>query len=154
MPFLILAQWTGGIRLPVSIQDSHSIQTMSQAAVEMVFLANDVYSYKKEKMAGATQNNVITVIIGDPSTGICEGDLQGSFDYSERLFQDALSRFYTHREMLLEIVSDQQNYTADIDKFSRAMMDCVVGNIKWSMVCKRYAVFECEQARNNEVVKI
>ncbi|KDQ24607.1 hypothetical protein PLEOSDRAFT_161354 [Pleurotus ostreatus PC15] len=154
MPFLILAQWTGGIRLPVSIQDSHSVQTMSQAAVEMVFLANDVYSYKKEKMAGATQNNVITVIIGDPSTGICEGDLQGSFDYSERLFQDALSRFYTHREMLLEIVSDQQNYTADIDKFSRAMMDCVVGNIKWSMVCKRYAVFECEQARNNEVVKI
>lgn len=40
MPFLILAQWTGDIRLPAFLQESPSFQSMSQAAVEMVFLAN------------------------------------------------------------------------------------------------------------------
>ncbi|KAF4597376.1 terpene cyclase [Pleurotus pulmonarius] len=153
MPFLILAQWTGGIRLPVFLQDSLSVQEMSQAAIEMVFLSNDIYSFKKEKMAGATQNNVITAIIQDPLTSICEGDLQGSFDYSKRLFQEALARFLTHKELLLENVSDHKGCSIEVNKLSQAMMDCVVGNIKWSMVCRRYAVFGCEQARNaNEVV--
>ncbi len=104
-------------------------------------------------MAGATQNNVITAIIQDPLTSICEGDLQGSFDYSKRLFQEALTRFLTHKELLLENVSDHKGYSIEVNKLSQAMMDCVVGNIKWSMVCRRYAVFGCEQARNaNEVV--
>lgn len=100
-------------------------------------------------MAGATQNNVITVIIQDLSTGICEGDLQGSFDYSNKLFQEALARFGTHKEALMEsIVSAQEIDGIDtLNTFSQAMIDCVVGNIKWSMVCRRYAVFECEQAR-------
>ncbi|KAL4268256.1 Isoprenoid synthase domain superfamily protein [Pleurotus pulmonarius] len=150
MPFLILAQWTGGIRLPAFLQNSPSMWVMSQAAVEMVFLANDIYSFKKEKMASATQNNVISVIIQDPSTRICEGDLQGSFHYSSRLFQEALARFRSHKETLMgnPVLAEQNHDIEILNTFSQAMMDCVVGNIRWSMVCGRYDVFECEKARD------
>ncbi|KAJ8509156.1 hypothetical protein ONZ45_g8660 [Pleurotus djamor] len=49
VPFLILAQWVHEMNLPTDDMSRHAIGEMSKATVEMVFLANDIYSFKKRK---------------------------------------------------------------------------------------------------------
>ncbi|KAJ8483493.1 hypothetical protein ONZ45_g14582 [Pleurotus djamor] len=125
VPFLILAQWVHEMNLPTDDMSQHAIGEMSKATVEMVFLANDIYSFKKEKLANDTQNNVITVIMNDDSTGVSSKDLQASFKYSNYLFREAFLRLCQYDKVLHKNTSISAEQRPSVERYKQAMMDCI-----------------------------
>ncbi|KAL0947631.1 hypothetical protein HGRIS_013719 [Hohenbuehelia grisea] len=149
-PFLVLERWVRGIDLPDTIFHHPVVKAMVDAAVEMVFIANDIYSYKKECIAGEASHNIITVIMHDNCAGVSKGDIQGAFDVAFSMFRGAWAQFVQAKEYL----DEDENYGALTEAYSAALLDCVAGNIHWSLICDRYSVFEDEKSRVCRLISI
>lgn len=176
-PIIDLAQWTHGLDLSEDVLETLVLQDMREAVVDMVFLSNvsvmllgwgpcwttfadalhalqDIYSYKKEHAAHAAQHNIITVAMQDPASGIAPGDLQGSMDYAGAQFAAAFARFEQCTRLLSTFGQSDSKLRRKVDQYAACLMDLVLGNIEWSLVSRRYFVFEDEESRQKGIVRL
>ncbi|KAJ7367926.1 isoprenoid synthase domain-containing protein [Mycena albidolilacea] len=154
LPFHDLARWAWKLDFPDGshVLENPHIQLMVQASVDLVLLANDIYSYRKEYLEDGAKHNYVTVAMHDPSTPIKAGDIQAAIDYTVTQFAAALAR-YKENQALLPFGNDA-DLSAKVERYSELMMDSVAGNIEWSVACKRYSLFPDEAARKAGLVKI
>ncbi|KAJ8502575.1 hypothetical protein ONZ45_g11629 [Pleurotus djamor] len=149
-PILVMFRWASKIDLPDNVLDSPLVKGLANAAIEMVFLANDIYSYKKELIANAAQHNVISVIMSDPS--VRSSDLQGAFDYAAGVFKASRQKFDA---LLTELHTTDMWFAhrEDLQKYADNMMHWAVGNVSWSVITPRYRVFDTPESKSSAIVE-
>jgi len=152
LPFHDLSRWIWKIDLPDHVLKNPHIQLMVQASVDLVLLANDIYSYRKEYIEDGARHNYLTVAMQDPIISITAGDVQAAIDYTVGQFSAALARYEENKKLLT--FADDAELSAKVERYAGLMMDSVAGNIEWSVACKRYSLFPDETARKAGLVKI
>nr|GAT46221.1 predicted protein [Mycena chlorophos] len=148
MPFHALDLWISKLDIPDEVLQNPHLQEMVDGAVDLVALANDVYSYRKEYLEDGAKHNFVTVAMHDPGTGIKPGEIQAAIDYTVERFKATLSRLEELKRTLPSL--DTPGLGPELERYAELMMDSVAGNIEWSVVCKRYALFEDDDARKRE----
>lgn len=148
-PCLVLMRSTRRLYIPDRVLDHEVVAEMENYALDMVYIANDIYSFKKEQGDNGALNNIITVIQKDPDTRHL--DLQGRIDYAGHLFKVALDNFESCRRRLPSIDSDMDKY---LSAYADGLTDWAIGNIEWSLVNCRYKVFCNDSDRRSNVVRL
>ncbi|KAF9654287.1 terpenoid synthase [Thelephora ganbajun] len=110
----------------------------------MLFTANDVYSYNKEQAGGHSANNLITVIKEERGVG-----LQEAFNVAGRFFENCAEEFLVYKELL-------PSWGPEVDEaVSRYVtgLECWVrGGIEWSLSGPRYFGDSVEEVRRTRRV--
>ncbi|KAF9246417.1 isoprenoid synthase domain-containing protein [Melanogaster broomeanus] len=148
-PCFALMRTTRHLYIPDHVLAHPIMEEMENVAVDMVHIANDIYSFKKELGDNGALNNILTVIQKDPVTAHL--DLQERMDYCGQLFKAALDRFQACRSHLPSFGD------ADLDRqvsaYTDGVVDWVTGNIQWSIVVRRYRVFVNEADKENNILR-
>ncbi|KIK78251.1 hypothetical protein PAXRUDRAFT_834646 [Paxillus rubicundulus Ve08.2h10] len=149
-PFYVLIRSVRHLYIPDHVLVHPLIQEMENLSSNMIIITNDVYSFKKEYASNGALTNILMVIQNDPT--IDHLDLQERIFYAAKLFKATLDRLHTCRGALPSF-SD-----ADLDRqvssYADCLMDCIVGNIEWSIVSRRYNLFANETDRKNNIVRL
>ncbi|KAG6334768.1 hypothetical protein ID866_4320 [Astraeus odoratus] len=148
-PMFVLMRSTRRLYIPDEVLEHEVVADMENAALDAVYIANDIYSFKKEQGDNGALNNIITVIQKDPDT--CHLDLQGSIDYAGDLFKEVLDRFHSCRQRLPSVDNDMDRY---LSAYADGLIDWMIGNIEWSMVNRRYKAFCNDSDRRINVVRL
>ncbi|KAI6131966.1 isoprenoid synthase domain-containing protein [Pisolithus croceorrhizus] len=148
-PCFVLMRSTRRLYIPDSVLEEDAVKGMENAALDMVYIANDIYSFKKEQGDNGALNNIITVILKDPDTSHL--DLQGSINYAGELFKAALDEFTAYRSKIPPFDSDMNKYLSD---YADGLIDWVIGNIEWSIVNNRYKVFCSDSDRRSNIMRL
>ncbi|KAH7907036.1 isoprenoid synthase domain-containing protein, partial [Hygrophoropsis aurantiaca] len=149
-PCLVLMRSTRRLYLPDRVLKHPIIEEMVNVILDTCYIANDIYSFKKEMGDNGALNNIITVIHRDPGTKHL--DLQGRINYAGKLFETAIGRFQKCREMLPSFedpVIDRQ-----VSEYADGLLDWTVGNIEWSLVNHRYNTFNNEEDREKNIMRL
>ncbi|KAF7313495.1 Phospholipase [Mycena chlorophos] len=131
MPFHALDLWISKLDIPDEVLKNPHLQEMVDGAVDLVALANDVYSYRKEYLEDGAKHNFVTVAMHDPGTGIKPGEIQAAIDYTVERFKATLSRLEELKRTLPSL--DAPGLGPKLERYAELMMDSVAGNIEWSV---------------------
>ncbi|KAF9238506.1 isoprenoid synthase domain-containing protein [Melanogaster broomeanus] len=149
-PCFVLMRTTRRLCIPDHVLTHPVMEELENVALDMVYIANDIYSFKKEYGENGALNNIMTVIQKDPTTNHL--DLQGRFDYAAKLFREARDRFNACRDNLPsfgDVDLDRQ-----VSAYADGLVDWVTGNIQWSIVNRRYKVFRNDADRKNSILRL
>ncbi|KAH7904317.1 isoprenoid synthase domain-containing protein [Hygrophoropsis aurantiaca] len=147
---LVLVRSARGLNICSRLLDDPSVRGMEEATTDLVIIANDIYSYKKELVDdNGAQHNLLTVLMQDPKWGHL--DLQGAIDCAGQLFESAIARF---KECRANLPSIDEETNMMLATYADTMVDTFVGNIEWSLICKRYSVFENEESRQKGLLSL
>ncbi|KAF9227803.1 terpenoid synthase [Gyrodon lividus] len=149
-PCFVLMRSTRRLYIPDHVLAHPVMEEMEDVALDMVYIANDIYSYKKEYGDNGALNNLLTVIQKDPTADHL--NLQERIDYATKLFKAALDRFHACRNKLSsfgDVDLDRQ-----VSSYADGLVDWAVGNIEWSVVNHRYNTFINETDRKNNIMKL
>ncbi|KAH7904731.1 isoprenoid synthase domain-containing protein [Hygrophoropsis aurantiaca] len=146
---IVLTRSSGRLNISRDLLNEPSVRGMEEATVELIMIANDIYSYKKELAEGNARHNIITVLTQDPKTKHLS--LQSAIDYAGQLFELALARF---EESRASIPSFDEETDKMLEEYAVAMVGLFVGNIEWCCVSARYRVFDSEGNRQKGLVEL
>jgi len=149
-PCIVLMRSTRRLYLQEHVLQHPIIAELENTALDMVFIANDIYSFKKELGDNGALNNIITVIEKDPTTQHL--DLQGRLHHAGRIFQAALDRFSACRDGLPSFGDGETD--RQVAAFADGLVDWVLGSIEWSMVNQRYYVFLNDDDRRKNIIRL
>ncbi|KAG2128092.1 isoprenoid synthase domain-containing protein [Suillus cothurnatus] len=149
-PCFVLMRSTLRLYLPKHVLQHPVVAEMENSALDMVYIANGIYSFKKERDDNGALNNIITVMQMDPATQHL--DLQERFDHAGKLFHVALDRFNICRDALPSFGDEETNRQVAV--FADGLMDWIVGSIEWSEVTKRYKVFVDDNDRRENILRL
>ncbi|KAJ7047726.1 isoprenoid synthase domain-containing protein [Mycena alexandri] len=152
LPFHDLDRWIWKLDLPYHVLKNPHLELMIQASVDMVALANDIYSYRKEYLEDGAKHNYVTVVMHDPVASINVGDVQAAIDYTVEQFAAALARYKENKKSLPSF--GETDVDSKVERYVELMMDSVAGNIEWSLACKRYSLFPDEAARKAGLITV
>ncbi|KAG6376252.1 isoprenoid synthase domain-containing protein [Boletus reticuloceps] len=148
-PCFVLMRSIRRLYIPDDVLAHPIIREMEDVALDMVFIVNDVYSFKKEYGDNGALNNLLTVMEKDLMAS--HMDLQTRLDHTEKLFTAALDRFHACRKEL-------PSFNADLDRhvaaYADGLIDWIAGNIEWSSLNHRYKTFLNGEDRKNCIMKI
>ncbi|KAF7331764.1 hypothetical protein MKEN_00056300 [Mycena kentingensis (nom. inval.)] len=145
LPFHRLHLWIAGLQ---GLVYPPNLLAMVEEALNLAAVSNDLYSYRKEYREDGASHNFVTVAMRDSSTGLQNGDsaIPAAIEFTVNWLKDAHARLEQLKNSLLA--------HAEIDAYIEGMLDCVVGNIEWSVACKRYGLFEDEVALQSGLIEI
>ncbi|KAH7919502.1 terpenoid synthase [Leucogyrophana mollusca] len=143
-PYIVLIRSTRSLSIPKDVLHEPSVRGMEEATIDLIIIANDIYSYKKELAEDNAPHNLLTVLLNDPPTPHL--DLQGAIDYAGKLFELALDRFRGCRVALPSINEETDRMLVE---YADGLSDLFVGGIEWGLVVPRYQVFDTEEHRQN-----
>ncbi|KAG6881342.1 hypothetical protein C0993_001876 [Termitomyces sp. T159_Od127] len=130
-----LGRWIYEIDVPCEVLTHPNIVKIEDLFVDLVSLANDLYSYKKEWFECDTNHNYITIAFRDPVTGLRKNDVQGAIDYTYCTFCQSLT-YLENQKKVLPLYGESED--VQVAKYIEMVMDVVVGTIQWSLKCERY----------------
>ncbi|OAX32838.1 terpenoid synthase [Rhizopogon vinicolor AM-OR11-026] len=149
-PCIVLMRSTRRLYLSEHVLQHPIVAEMENTSLDMVFLANDIYSFKKELGDNGALNNIITVIQKDPNTQHL--DLQERIDHAGKLFQAAMDRFNACRDALPSFGDEETD--RQVAAFADGLVDWVLGSIEWSIANHRYRVFVDDDDRKNNILRL
>ncbi|KAF8076058.1 isoprenoid synthase domain-containing protein [Lyophyllum atratum] len=144
-PFLDFGRWIWKLDIPQDILSHPGVAKLEEQTIDMVSLANDLYSYRKEFFESGAHHNYVTVVMQDPIANIPASDRQAAIDYTCKRFTEILTDFHRCKK---ELPSFGENVDKMIGRYISVMMDLVVGNIQWSLACRRYGHFDTSKEVN------
>ncbi|KAJ3766764.1 isoprenoid synthase domain-containing protein, partial [Lentinula raphanica] len=119
-----------GLDLPQEVVSDLTFMEAYWAAVDMVWLSNDLYSYDMEQSKGLDGVNFITVFMKENNI-----DLQAASDCVGSYFKQLMDRHVDARKRL---PSWGPEIDADVARWLAAMIRWVRGNLDWSFESQRY----------------
>ncbi|KAH7906655.1 isoprenoid synthase domain-containing protein [Hygrophoropsis aurantiaca] len=145
-PALVLARSAVGLKVGDKLLDEPPVKGMEDATADLITIANDLYSYKKElaEENGAPHNLLTVLMQQDPQL-----DLQGAIDCVGQLFESTLARFKACRTSLPLVDKETDKMLA---VYADMMVDMFAGNVEWSLVTPRYRLFDCEEHRQKGIM--
>ncbi|EIW77648.1 terpenoid synthase [Coniophora puteana RWD-64-598 SS2] len=152
-PCFVLMRATRKLYLNDETLRDEVVADMENYALDAVFIANDIYSYKKELDDNGALNNIVTVMTRDPLTASLP--LQARFNHAASLFHHALKRFEDARSAISLAKGKYDAKTYDmLQRYGEGLVDWIVGNIEWSIINHRYCVYDSERDRQGRVMRL
>ncbi|KAG9221422.1 hypothetical protein CCMSSC00406_0008322 [Pleurotus cornucopiae] len=119
-----------GIDLPDKIYDDAEFLVAHEAAVDLAWLGNDIYSFFKEIQHGQGGYNAITVYMVQ-----FRMDMQAAFDHAGAEFRRIWDRFQAAKASM---PSFGDGHDDDVRRFVEGLERWCIGNIYWSFESRRY----------------
>ncbi|THH10888.1 hypothetical protein EW145_g1027 [Phellinidium pouzarii] len=142
-----LFEYCFGFDLPNEVFADPTFMRMFYGAVDMIALANDVYSYNMEQAReGHSCSNIVTVIMKEKGFS-----LQRTIDYIGEEFRSLITDFADDKETLR---SFGEKVDTDVYLFISALETWIVGNIFWSFSTERYFGKDHEEVRKTLTVRL
>ncbi|KAJ7250356.1 isoprenoid synthase domain-containing protein, partial [Mycena rebaudengoi] len=119
-----------GIDLSQELYDDPVFQTGLNAAMDLICLGNDIYSYNKEQSVGHSGANAVTVVMRSKNL-----DLQRAMDFLGGYSQGLVDQLTTAHSVVAArggVAASEQMSILE------AFGDWVRGNVRWSFVTPRY----------------
>ncbi|THU82317.1 terpenoid synthase [Dendrothele bispora CBS 962.96] len=135
-----LVEYSLEIDLPQHVHDDPVFVSGYNAAMDLVFWANDLFSYNMEQAKGHGGANVVTVIM--KSKGI---DIQSTANFLAGYCEALTAQLLESRQILASRLDPVFN--KDAVRVIDAFGDWVRGNDQWSFATERYF------GKDNEIVK-
>ncbi|KAK7059626.1 terpene cyclase [Favolaschia claudopus] len=142
-----LVEYCVGLDLPQHVHEDPVFISGYNAAMDLVFWTNDLFSYNMEQSKGHGGANVVTVIM--KSKGV---DLQTAVDFLSG-YCEALTTQLQESRRILASRSDVV-YSRDAVRVIDAFGDWVRGNDEWSFATERYFGKENHTVKKTRVVKL
>ena len=108
------------------------MKTLWNAAVEHIWIVNDILSAYKEVQAGDT--NLLTVLVAHT------GSLQTALDIAVAAASAAARQLERTAMLLREMVKEDQAVLGELDRYVCACQAACGGNVEWSMRTPRYGL--------------
>ncbi|KAG6886950.1 hypothetical protein C0992_001482 [Termitomyces sp. T32_za158] len=138
-PIFDIGRWIYGLAIDHETLTHPDIVKLEEKMTDLVFLANDIYSYKKEYLACGAHHNFVTFALRDPITGLDGKDRQGAIDYTVKKFREVLEDMEHGRKALPKFGESED---VKVALYVDMMLDVVVGNVQWSLAAPRYGHFK------------
>ncbi|KAH0825981.1 isoprenoid synthase domain-containing protein [Lanmaoa asiatica] len=148
-PCFVFLRSTRCLYIPNDILANPVVLDMQNTTTQMLLIANDIYSFKREYAFDGAFTNLLTVMQNDPET--THLDFQGRLDYAEKLFKAALDCFQACRREIPSFGPEMDQYLA---MYADGLIDMVIGNLQWSRVTRRYSAFANDEDRRNNIMRL
>ncbi|KAJ7887375.1 terpenoid synthase [Mycena leptocephala] len=123
--------------LPRGVMDHWAMVSINQDAADMIILANDMCSYKKEIMVDEADYNIVTVLMTQNQT-----DIAGAMQWISDRHDELVEHFLAIRDDILNhrngILSWGPNIDSQIEKYIDGLGQMVRGNDQWMFEIGRY----------------
>lgn len=134
------------IDLPPEVFEHPGLSKLRNLTGNMLFAANDVYSYNKEQAGGHAANNLITVIQGERGV-----ELQGAFDIAGEFFEGYVQEYLGCKEALPSWGPETDEA---VSRYITGLECWVRGGIEWSLTGPRYFGSSVEEVRKTRRVAL
>jgi len=134
-----------GIELPDAVFEDPTFLTMYWAAVDMIGLSNDLYSYKMEYKRGLEGSNYISVLMREQNLS-----LQDAVDHMGVQYKTLLDQFLRYEAMLPSFGSPSAD--DGLRRYVECMKQSIVGYLIWCFDTYRYFGPEDRDVRHTLVV--
>ncbi|KAH9477941.1 Delta(6)-protoilludene synthase [Psilocybe cubensis] len=135
-PTFFFTEMSLGVDIPHHIMEHPIIVRMARDIIDLTTLGNDMYSYKKEVLAGDTGYNAVTVVMHNLRLSVDE-----AIQWISNLQDDLVADFLTLRE---DVVNKRSfsTYGAEMDRQIESYIDglgqWMRGVTDWHFECGRY----------------
>ncbi|KLO08665.1 terpenoid synthase [Schizopora paradoxa] len=136
-----------GIELPDQVFENPTFLNMYWAAVDMIGLSNDLYSYKMEYKRGLEGSNYISVLMREKGLS-----LQGAVDHIGAQYKALLDKFLRHEAMLPSF--GHPSVDSGLRRYVECMKQSIVGYNVWCFDTYRYFGPEDRDVRRTLVVRL
>ncbi|EJD35083.1 terpenoid synthase [Auricularia subglabra TFB-10046 SS5] len=147
-PCLCIMEFALGLSLPDRVYKDEHFSTVYWAVGDMVCWANDIYSYRAERAAGLEGNNYMTVLMKEKNFS-----LQQAGDYVGQHFKRLVGQYFSARDALREDNFGDPELDQAVAHLTTEMANWVIGNIIWSLECRRYFGEESEEVKKTRCVR-
>ncbi|KLO09181.1 terpenoid synthase [Schizopora paradoxa] len=141
-----LFEYVNNIDLPNEVFDDPVFNRIYWAGIDLAWIANDIYSYKREASSGLDATNIVTVFMHQYKLPLQEA-MDSCAEYYKSVLDKMLADIATLR-------SFSEKVDKDIALYIETMKHLVVGNLHWSYDSTRYFGAEHEEIKRTRVVKI
>ncbi|KAJ3511002.1 hypothetical protein NLJ89_g4356 [Agrocybe chaxingu] len=149
-----MAEYLMDIDLPQDMYDDTVFQQGYIAALDLIFLANDLYSYNMEQAKGHNGANVLTVVMKETKL-----NLQSAADYVGVLCEKLIQQFQEAKSTLEGRLAKEKNpaKAAALKDAVRSLVGYghwVRGNVEWSFETERYFGKKNKEIKKSRVVTL
>ncbi|KAH8106507.1 terpenoid synthase [Phellopilus nigrolimitatus] len=146
-PCWALIEYANGLNIPDHVMAHEAVDTLGEAANDLVSWSNDIFSFKVEHARGDTHN---MIVIAMRTMGL---SLQDSIDYVGELCTASIERFLEAKRRLPSF--DQGGRVDhDVALYTRGLEDWIVGSLHWSFESTRYFGAEGRGIKKTRVVEL
>ncbi|KAJ6597689.1 terpenoid synthase [Mycena vulgaris] len=136
-PCYAFIEITLALDLPREVMDHWAVVSINQDATDMVLLANDMCSYRKEVMVDEADDNIVTVLMAQNQT-----DIAGAMKWISDRHDELVEHFLGIRDDVLGhrngILSWGPKIDSQIERYIDGLGRLVRGNDQWMFECGRY----------------
>ncbi|KAF7374243.1 Terpene cyclase [Mycena sanguinolenta] len=152
-PCFALLEISLGLDLPHEVMEHPAVISLTRDASDILILANDLVSYKKEVLAKSAEFNLLTIL-----TVNYHKDLAGAVQWVSDRNDEAVERFLAIRDDVHHRRNGVPSWGEDIDmqldKYINGMAYWVRGHDEWSFSCERYFGKEGPEIQRSRAVVI
>ncbi|KAF7374173.1 Terpene cyclase [Mycena sanguinolenta] len=152
-PCFALVEISLGLDLPHEVMEHPAVISLTRDASDIIILANDLVSYKKEVLANSAEFNLLTIL-----TVHYHKDLAGAVQWISDRNDEAVERFLALRDDVHNHKSGVPSWGEDIDmqldKYINGIAYWIRGNDEWSFICERYFGKEGPEIQRSRAVVI
>ncbi|KAJ5648450.1 terpene synthase metal binding domain protein [Penicillium lividum] len=128
MPLFALIEYAHALRIPDDVFDCKSIKEIQRVGTDLVFLQNDLISYRKEKALGES-HNIISIYQQEGYT------IQEAFNEVERSLSKCYRDWYL---ALAQLPSWGEEIDSQVQLYIEGVQNAALANIHWSFRVDRY----------------
>ncbi|KLO13041.1 terpenoid synthase [Schizopora paradoxa] len=141
-----LFEYIHGMELPDDVFENPVFMRLYWQGVDVVWLANDLYSYSMERARGLEGNNMLTIAMKEKGLS-----MQGAADYVGGEVTLRMNQFLADQK---ELPSFGEVVDKDVQKYIFSMSQWQVGNMVWSFQSLRYFGAEKDEVKKTLVVNV
>ncbi|KAF7979340.1 hypothetical protein HWV62_42763 [Athelia sp. TMB] len=136
-PSFALLEISLEVDIPHSVMQHPAIVSLNRDTTDMIVLANDMCSYKKEVLCNDADYNAITVVMANEKT-----DLAGALQWISNIHDEIVDRFLSTRQDVLNKRNGVPSWGKEIDEQVAAYVDglgqWIRGHDEWNFQSGRY----------------
>ncbi|KAG0706961.1 isoprenoid synthase domain-containing protein [Suillus ampliporus] len=144
-PCWALIEYANNLNIPDEVMEHPVIQSLGEAANDLVTWSNDIFSYNVEQSKGDT-HNMLSVVMHEQCI-----DLQSAVDFVGELCKQSIDRFKEDRGL---IPSWGPKIDKDVAVYVSGLADWIVGSLHWSFDTTRYFQNSGREVKQTRVVSL
>ncbi|KAG2143016.1 isoprenoid synthase domain-containing protein [Suillus clintonianus] len=144
-PCWALIEYANNLDIPDEVMEHPIIQSLGEAANDLVTWSNDIFSYNVEQSKGDT-HNMISVVMHEQCL-----DLQSAVDFVGELCRQSIDRFNENRGL---IPSWGPEIDKDVAVYVGGLASWIVGSLHWSFDTTRYFQNSGHEIKRMRVVSL
>ncbi|KAF7325813.1 Terpene-synth-C domain-containing protein [Mycena kentingensis (nom. inval.)] len=144
-PSFALIEYANNLDIPDEVMEHPLLESLTEAANDLVTWSNDIFSYNVEQSKGDT-HNMIPIVMHEQGL-----DLQSAVDFVGELCKQTIDRFAEDRAAL-------PSFGAKIDRdvaiYVDGLANWIVGSLHWSFMTERYFAKSGAIVKQSRVVEL